>query len=159
MNKVLQRIPYLFEILRIVLVILGYNLAYSTSDYGLALSYLVGLVVIPLTGLTALESLFFTKAAAIAKSRDVSPYQIQSACNNLAVALTAAITLLFDWQNSAKIAVITVAIIFFLLSGIQHLREAIQLTRQKHLGSKMHWQRFALSILLFVVTLHLLIAH
>ena len=74
-----KKIVKCFEFIRIGLCALGFFLAYSHSFSSKALFWLVALVVIPLSGLTGLESLIFAKAAAQQKGRAVSPYQIQSA--------------------------------------------------------------------------------
>jgi hypothetical protein len=137
-----------FEILRIVLSALGFYLAYSETSHTQALFWIIALVIIPLSGLTGLESLLFSSAAAKQKGREVSPYQIQSAMNNLAVAITAIIILILNWGAQAKITIIAVSLVFFLLSAVQHAREAIQLKQQQSEKQKIHWQRVILSIIL-----------
>lgn len=70
--------PKLLEILRIVLAILGFGVAYS-KPAGQGLTWIVGLVIIPLTGLTGIESVFFNKTAAKIKGREAGwAYQTQS---------------------------------------------------------------------------------
>ena len=88
------------------------------------LFWIVSLVVIPLSGLTGLESLLFGQLAAQAKQRKSgSHYQTQSAFNNLATAMAAAIVLLCHLGIKAQVTIIMSALLFFLLSGLKHGHE------------------------------------
>jgi hypothetical protein len=143
----------LLEIMRNSFAIFGFYLAYvyyAEAQYNSALLMLIVFVVIPLTGLTAIESIFFSNMAAKAKGREIgSPYQIQSGLNNLAVAITALIVWLFNWGVYANLTVLFVALIFFALSSINH---AVEFFRQ---GNKkiVHLMRPILSLLLVLAAL------
>ena len=115
--------PKILEVMRIILSIIGFWVAYSKPG-NQGLIWLLGLVIIPLTGLTGIESLLFSKSAALIKGRTVgSAYQIQSAFNNLATAITAIIVLVFKFDIQAQITICLVALIFFTFSSLNHARE------------------------------------
>jgi hypothetical protein len=112
-----------FEYVRWLCVALGFYLAYQHLSVH-SLYWLCLLVVLPLTGFTALESLFFAKAAALSKQREVgSAYQIQSALNNLATASVTVVVLVFSLGTGAQLAVSLVGIVFFFFSSIKHALE------------------------------------
>lgn len=117
------------EIGRCIFAGLGFYLAYHyyyQNIYQIALSALLLFVVVPLSGLTGLESIFFSKAAAEAKGREIgSSYQIQSGLNNLAIAITALIVWFSRWNIYASLTVLFIMLIFFLLSAINHAVEFI----------------------------------
>lgn len=114
----------LFEIIRNGCAGIGFYLAYIhyfNSEYHAALHILLILLIIPLAGLTGLESVLFSDAAARAKGWDTgSPYQIQSGINNIAIAITAIIILYFKWNVYADLSMLFVTLIFFSLSAINH---------------------------------------
>ncbi len=77
--------------------------------------------VIPIAGLTGIESVFFAKRAAKQSGYgDGGPYQRQSGLNNLAVAVTAAFVYILHWGIYAKAAVMTTLLVFLILSAINH---------------------------------------
>ncbi len=135
------------EYLRITLVTLAFFMAY-TVPVANALFWLVALMVLPLTGLTAIESLFFSKQAASDKQwQQGSPYQIQSALNNLATALTAIVVLAFKLGQQAQLTICLVALFFFALSSLNHLRDYI-------IGKSLsiHLQRFIMTVILWAAS-------
>lgn len=125
LSKANKNIIKLFEFFRIGCAGIGFYLAYVhyfAKDYATALYTLIVFVVIPLTGLTGLESILFSDKAAEIKGWHVgSPYQIQSGINNIAVATTAIIILYFKWNIYAELTALFVTLIFFLLSSINHV--------------------------------------
>jgi hypothetical protein len=112
----------LLEILRWAGIFVGIFLAKAANvDPVATFSILCFWVVVPLTGFTGLESLFFGKTAASQSGySDSGPYQRQSGLNNLSVAITTILAYLLNWGAYAKIAVMTAALIFFTLSAINH---------------------------------------
>mmetsp|Transcript_22922 Transcript_22922/g.68814 ORF Transcript_22922/g.68814 Transcript_22922/m.68814 type:complete len:240 (+) Transcript_22922:312-1031(+) len=93
------------------------------------------LVVFSLAGVTGLESLLMGAASARHKGWPTdSPYQAQSACNNLALALAAAALLLrapfegtgapSERTDAALAAVTSVCLVFIVLSGANHWRSS-----------------------------------
>ena len=118
------------------------------------MNYLILWIVIPLAGITGIESVFFPTASAISKDREVgSAYQTQSGMNNLAIAITGGIVWFWQWGTSASMAVLFVLYIFFILSSINHLFEFIT-KRQKNL---IHLARPLLTILLIVASVPILL--
>ncbi len=110
----------LFEYARWLFCICGFYLAYATLSIH-SIYWLCLLVIAPLPGLTAIESLFFAKQSAAAKKREIdSSYQTQSALNNLATASTALIVIIFNLGVDAQIAISLAGILFFLFSSIKH---------------------------------------
>ena len=74
-----------------------------------------------LAGVTGLESLLLGDASAASKGWPTgSPYQKQSACNNLALA-AGAILFAALRANQALAATVVVTLIFIFLSGVNHL--------------------------------------
>lgn len=135
------------EYLRITLVALGFFMAYTVPVPN-ALFWLVALMVLPLTGLTAIESLFFSKQAASDKQwQSGSPYQIQSALNNLATALAAIAVLVLKFDQQAQLTICFVALFFFALSSLNHLRDYIT---GKSLSVHLH--RFIMTVILWAAS-------
>ena len=78
-------------------------------------------MVLSLAGVTGLESLLLGDASAASKGWPTgSPYQKQSACNNLALA-AGAILFAALRANQALAATVVVTLIFIFLSGVNHL--------------------------------------
>ena len=113
-----QVIIRLFEVLRYLFAAVAFYLAYlPTTTPSDALRYLVVFLVIPMAGLTALESLCCSNATAGAKNREVgSAYQIQSGLNNLSTAVTALFVLYFNLGTQAQLTVLMVMLFFLLFS-------------------------------------------
>ncbi|MFH1983006.1 MAG: DUF6790 family protein [Pseudomonadota bacterium] len=82
--------------------------------------------VIVMAGTISFESLVLGEIASAkigyAPNRE---YQIQSGLNNLATALTAAMVFVLDWGKYADATVLSVYLIFQLLSGCNHARTII----------------------------------
>lgn len=133
------------EFLRIILVALGYFLAYATSPEH-TLFWLVALMVIPLTFLSGIEGMFFAKSSLVSKDwgSNNNRYKIQGRLNFLAVALTAAIVLIFKMNIQAQLVICLVALIFFAMSSINHL---LSYLTEKTSGIQL--ERFLLTILLW----------
>lgn len=143
----------LFEILRISCIALGFFLAYQTQSTSNALFWLTCLMVIPISGFTALESLLFGRLAAEAKQRvALSDYQVQSAFNNLATALAACLVLLFHFNLQAQATIIISCLLFFTLSSLKHAAEYF--IDNKGL---IHLQRFLLTTMILGFSIPLLL--
>jgi hypothetical protein len=143
----------LLEILRIACSATGMYLAYASNSPTNSLFWLVALVAIPLAGLTGIESLFFSRQAAIAKDREInSDYQTQSGCNNLATATAGLIILSCKLGPAAQIAIILVLLLFFTFSSMKH---AIEYFIDRKSG--IHLQRFILTALLLGFCIPILI--
>jgi len=114
-----------FEIARYAGIFFGIYFGYACGDGPWeVLHVLVPWVVISVAGLTGIEGIFLSDAAAESMGRQKgSPYQIQSGMNNLAVAITALIVYLFNWGIYADIMILFVLLIFLFLSAINHARE------------------------------------
>lgn len=112
------------------------------------------LVVLIMSGSVAFESLFLGVVAS--EKIGFEPhreYQVQSALNNLALAVTALLVFLLDWGVHADAAVVTAMLLFFSLSAANHLYAAV-----KHRNFKMvNLLRPALTLLLLGVLLPSLI--
>jgi hypothetical protein len=120
-----QKIIKSFEIGRFVGVILGFYFGYACGDGPREILHvLVPWIVISLAGLTGIEGLFFSDAAAKSMGREPgSPYQKQSGMNNIAIAITALLVYLFDWGFYAEVTILFVLLIFLVLSSINHTVE------------------------------------
>ena len=122
-----------FEFVRISCCFAGIGLGYG--EYYRLFS---ALTVFSLAGLPACESLFMGSSSAKAKGWSPgSPYQTQSACNNLAAALTEAILLGISAPSSSLAAVTLVVFIFCGLSSINHFMWWLQ-QEQGSTGNGIH---------------------
>ena len=83
-------------------------------------------IVLSLGGLSAVESIFFAKKAAIISGYgEANPYQRQSGFNNLALSLVTIAVYIFEWGMYAKMTVLLVMLTFLTLSAGNHLYTAI----------------------------------
>jgi hypothetical protein len=114
-------ILFIFEILRVSLVMTGFFLAYPIEPSSLKM--IMTFVLIPMTGLTALENLFFPLKSAQGTGGISNDYQKQSAMHNLATCITAALILWLNWGRGAELAIVFLGLLFFFLSGIKHAYE------------------------------------
>jgi len=123
----MKTICKILEWLRIFAVIAGINLAYfSGGNPQHQIHILMPFIVIGLSGLTGIESLFFGKAAVGITGYKPSAYQRQSGLNNIAVAITAILVLFLKWGVHAEITILSASLIFFFLSAINHAWSAIK---------------------------------
>lgn len=115
-------INHLLELLRLLLSVYGVFLAWEQSKaLSHALDILLLWVVLPVSGLTGLESVFFGKEGQRLTGYRPSPYQRQSGCNNLALATGALLVSSLDWGIKASTAICLVFLVFLILSGLNHL--------------------------------------
>jgi len=123
-----KQICSVLEILRWVCIIAGFNLAYFLGkDSADQLHIIMPWLVIPLAGLTGIESVFFGKTASELSGYGYNPaYQRQSGLNNIAMAITAIIVSLFGWGTYAEAAVLMILLIFLTLSACNHTYSAIK---------------------------------
>ncbi len=129
-----NKLCHLLEVLRIAAVVAGFALAYGSAlTPAEQLHVLMPWVVISLAGLTGIESVFFGGAACEITGYAPSAYQRQSGFNNLALAFTAIIILVFNWGTFAEAAVLTVLLIFLTLSAGNHLFSAL---RERNLNTR-----------------------
>ena len=110
----------------------GIVLAYFFSEYlgtdAISKFHILGPgIVILMSGTVAFESLFLGEVASekigYAPSR---AYQIQSGLSNLATAMTALLVLILEWGRYADATVVTVMLLFFILSAANHTATAIR---------------------------------
>jgi hypothetical protein len=136
----------ILEFLRIALVAIGYFLAYQTTAQH-SLFWMTALVVIPLNFLTGIEGIFFMKSSFVGKDwgTTVDRFQIQSRLYFFAITVTALVVLLCKMNLQAQLTICLVSFTFFLMSSVNHL-----LSYLKENVSKIHLERFILSVLLWV---------
>lgn len=144
-----------FEILRWVLVVLGFQLAFlfggsPTEQFSTLTVWVVG----SLAGLTGLESLFLGRVAAEVTGYAPSAYQRQSGMNNVALGVTALVVYFLRWGTHAEAAVMAVLLIFLLLSAGNHAYSAL---REGNRGLK-NLLRPAMTLLLVVFVLPMMTA-
>ena len=98
-----SRVGTAFKVARSAGVIAGLIAAALTSKSpAVALQILMLWLVLSVAGLTAVEGLFFASEAASRSGYVPSGYQRQSACNNLALALTAILSVVFGWGGGRR---------------------------------------------------------
>ena len=117
-----DRICACLEYLRWVLVAVGLWLAYdaASTDPASGVRLMVPFLVGGICGLTGLESILFGAAAARRTGYVRSEYQIQSGMNNLALAAIAMVAFLANWGNAAYVALLSVMLLFLMLSAVNH---------------------------------------
>lgn len=149
------RLITLFELLRYFSVGIGFFLIYRPNiSETEALNTLLLLIVIPLAGLTGLESLCLGNASAQAKGREIgSAYQTQSGLNNLSTAITAWVVWYWQWGKQASITVLLVLLIFLMLSSLNHTYEYVVHKNKKQI----HWMRPLLTLGLILACIPLII--
>lgn len=122
-----NKICNFLEILRWALVIIGFQLAYTKNNPIQQFEVLAPIVVISLCGLTGLEGIFLGKFAVFQSGYLRSDrYQIQSGINNFSLAMATILAWVFNWGLMAYVALMSTALIFFGLSGINHALSAIR---------------------------------
>lgn len=123
-----NRICDKLEIARWILLVAAFQLAYIFgASAAERFEILAPLVIIPLSGLTGFESVFFGRAAANASGYGVTGrrYQIQSGLNNLAVALAAVVVWYYNWGILAYAALMTATLLFYGFSAVNHAAAAV----------------------------------
>ena len=84
-------------------------------------------VVVSIAGLTGIESIFFSDAAAQQSGYEKgSAYQRQSGLFNIALALTTLLVYLAGWDLHAKACLLIVLLTFLFFSAINHAYSAIK---------------------------------
>lgn len=110
----------------------GIGVVYFFAEYlhtdPVAKFHLLGpLVVVLMSGSVAFEALVLGEVASGKIGYQPNrPYQIQSGLNNLATAMTALLVFLFDWGRYADATVVSIMLLFFILSGMNHAATAIR---------------------------------
>jgi len=117
----MKSIPKIFEILRYIGVFIGFFLAFYYTNPIEQLNILSAWLVLSISGLTGLESLFFGKIASESIGYKSAPeYQRQSGINNLSVAVITLVAIVFSWGFYAFLALLCCMLLFLFLSGCNH---------------------------------------
>ncbi|MBU0504822.1 hypothetical protein KJ708_02420 [bacterium] len=104
-------------------------------------------IVILMCGTVAFEGLFLGSiASAKIGYKPNRAYQVQSALNHLATAITAILVLIFNWGRYADATIVTVMLIVFTLSGSNHFWNALKEKNFK----PVNLMRPALSLILII---------
>ena len=123
-----NRICRMVEIARILGTGIGIGVGYAGKYHVFA-----AMVVFFLPGVTGLESFIIGDISARSKGWTVgSPYQKQSACNNLSIAVVMVYLLAAKREDSTLATLVAVVMIFFGTSGMNHL--VTEATRQHKTG-------------------------
>lgn len=143
----------ILEGFRIILSGAGFFMAYYQQPE-LCLFWMTALVVIPLTFLSGIEGVFFMNSSLVGKDWNKQPdrFHIQGRIHFFAITITALLVLLCKMNLQAQLTVCIVAFLFFFMSSINHLLSYIN-----DKASKIHLERFILSVLLWVFFVPLVI--
>ncbi len=140
----------ILEYLRWISVIVGIQLAEFLADDPISrLHILMPWIVISLSGLTGIESVFFGKAASELTGYKPNAYQRQTGLNNLSVAIVAILVLVFKWGTYAEITVMSCTLVFLTLSALNHLWTGLKEGNHK----LKNFMRPVLTTLLLIFTL------
>lgn len=123
-----KKIAMMMEWIRPAGIVLAYFLSEYLGTDAISRFHILGPgIVILMSGTVAFESLFLGEVASekigYAPSR---AYQIQSGLSNLATAITALLVLILEWGRYADATVVTVMLLFFILSAANHTATAIR---------------------------------
>ena len=123
-----KKIAMMMEWVRPAGIVLAYFLSEYLGTDAISKFHILGPgIVILMSGTVAFESLFLGEVASekigYAPSR---AYQIQSGLSNLATAITALLVLILEWGRYADATVVTVMLLFFILSAANHTATAIR---------------------------------
>lgn len=123
-----KKIAMMMEWVRPAGIVFAYFLSEYLGTDAISKFHILGPgIVILMSGTVAFESLFLGEVASekigYAPSR---AYQIQSGLSNLATAITALLVLILDWGRYADATVVTVMLLFFILSAANHTATAIR---------------------------------
>jgi hypothetical protein len=117
-----EKLSNVIEALRILGCIVGIQIGYwGASDPTSRLEIMTVVLVLCLSGTVAFESLVLGESAS--KKIGYTPnrdYQIQSGLNSLAVVIALGLIKLFGWNTYAYLALLTVVLVFFSLSSLNH---------------------------------------
>lgn len=146
----------LLEIMRFIFLGIGiFFVEYYGHEPLMQLNIISITVVLSLGGLTAIESIFFAKKAAVKSGYGESnAYQRQSGFNNLALSLVTIAVYYFDWGYFAKLTVLLVILTFLTFSAGNHLYTALA----KGNKSIRNMLRPAITVILLIYTIPIIIA-
>lgn len=118
----------LFEILRWLGAGTGVFLAFQADGNPCKqLNILTFWIVVPIAGLTGIESLFFGKQASQQSGYEQgSAYQRQSGLFNLSLAIVTLFVYFVEWDQQAKTSLLLVLLLFLFLSSMNHAYSAIK---------------------------------
>lgn len=105
----------------------GYYIGFSGNGHDAVaqIHFMVPVIILSVAGTSGIEGLFFGKEAAKAKGfKSDSNYQIQSAIAMLSYCFGAIIVLMCNWGVWAELTILFTTMFFFVLSGINHARDA-----------------------------------
>ena len=117
----------LFEITRIIAVVIGFFLAYFYGGTAEDIIHiLLPWLIVPIMGFSAVEGLFFGKDAARAKGYGAnSAYQIQTALFFLSITFMSIWLYFANWGVWSEITLLFTFLLSLLLSAINHTYQAI----------------------------------
>ena len=116
----------LFEITRIIAVVIGFFLAYFYGGTAEDIIHiLLPWLIVPIMGFSAVEGLFFGKDAARAKGYGAnSAYQIQTALFFLSITFMSIWLYFANWGVWSEITLLFTFLLSLLLSAINHTYQA-----------------------------------
>jgi len=123
-----KKLSMMMEWIRPAGIVLVYFLAEYHGTDAISKFHILGpIVVIVMSGTVAFESLILGEVASEKIGYEPNrAYQIQSGLNNSATALTALLVFILDWGRYADATIVTVMLLFFILSAANHTTTAIR---------------------------------
>lgn len=128
-----KKLASMMEWLRPAGIGLAVFVAYDVGGDAVSQFHIMGpFIVMIMSGTVAFESLVLGEAASekigYAPSR---AYQIQSGLANASMAVTALLVYLEDWGRYAEATIVTVMLLFFTLSAVNHVATAVIVRNMK----------------------------
>lgn len=116
----------ILEVMRISGIVAAIQLSLLLgSDPVTRFQILSPILIVAISGLTGIESVFFGRYALEQSGYKPSRYQVQSGLNNLAIAISAIIAHYLNWGVMANVALMTSVLIFYVFSGVNHALSAV----------------------------------
>ncbi|GEM76761.1 DUF6790 family protein [Vibrio sagamiensis] len=118
---------FIIEWFRPIAIIAVYFIAENNNTNVHSFFHILGPWIVAIMGFSvAFEGLCLGKeAAGKIGYRSDRPYQVQSALCNLAIAIVAVFVFFSDWGSMADVTITLVMLVFFSLSALNHLLNAL----------------------------------
>ena len=150
-----KKLAMIMEWTRPVGIFLTIFFTYAFGHDAVSRFHILGpFIAMLMSGTVAFESLILGKAASEKIGYDPDrAYQIQSGLANAAIAVTALLVYVLDWGRYADATIVTVMLMFFVFSAVNHVATAVAAGNMK----PVNLLRPVLAALLIVLLLHPLI--
>jgi hypothetical protein len=152
-----KNLNIIFEWVRWISIIIAIQIgyfSYFSNTLQVRFPIVVLILILSISGLSGIESMFLSKEATKITGYKPSGYQRQNALFFFALAITGIIIFVLKWNLQAHMTALFVLLIFLLFSSINHLYSALN---EKAPSFRNIYLRFFASILLIAVIIPIII--